>query len=242
MEWHRIAYFVPMVPLRTYSLTHPWRDGWAIQQAGNIDVDKRLVFHPFLTLNSRSNTRKLSDAKRSLPSYDSKTGNSSLVFLLAYTQRIRGFAIMRYRNLLLTLTLTYFARCLIIYRVSHSFCSSAQPNRSQTDREGLDVFTPQKIKRCKVRGSIKAFVSNNNTKTKWRCLYVNQCLRQSALTTSASNWQSKAQNSITASLHRLAEHVNHSIRLTELHMNVLLRSTACSHSHAIMKKPVQQRR
>jgi len=22
MEWHRIAYFVPMVPLRTYSLTH----------------------------------------------------------------------------------------------------------------------------------------------------------------------------------------------------------------------------
>jgi len=22
MEWHRIAYFVPMVPLRIYSLTH----------------------------------------------------------------------------------------------------------------------------------------------------------------------------------------------------------------------------
>jgi len=40
MEWHRIAYFVPMVPLRTYSLTHafsgeagthlPTPEGWRL--------------------------------------------------------------------------------------------------------------------------------------------------------------------------------------------------------------------
>jgi len=47
MEWHRIAYFVPMVPLRTYSLTHSLTHSLTDRQTDR-QTDRILIARPRL--------------------------------------------------------------------------------------------------------------------------------------------------------------------------------------------------